>query len=601
MVVPGLILALTGCAQQIAAPPAPAQDPWPTWDEALGAVVTPSGRVDYDALRARRAALDGVLGALAVDPGPSSDDALLARRINAYNAFVLAGVLERAPIDSVHDVAIGIWRVPAGTGFFKGLEFRLDGDRVDLHTLEHTLIRARFRDPRVHAALNCASAGCPPLKAGIYHPETLDAELDAAFTRFVKTRCRLDGDTLALSEVFDWFEDDFLAWGGAQTVCHYAARYEPDWTGIAEAGCPHRFEPWDWSLNAAVVPPPLATAPAPWGDSDGGCPPGMVRLPAGTWTTGMKQPFPYGVVDTTQMAVVEAPERFCDGAIGEAEGATACWVRTDLYDPVVPLHEVTVPDACIEPLPFPGAGPYPPDGMSTWDAAQFDAMLSSGRFGPRRMCTFTEYELAVAGPTQDLRFLYGDAADPGRCPASEDEGIGARPACANPETGVGEYGAVISQWVVADPQFVANACPDPPGCAAAGGRALVDEAGQPAIRYLVAGGTRRVQTRQAPYTPHTWHDHGEAPGPQGCDDWGWDDGPAVCADPDPRYLRCPDEPEGEGCAALALAEARWAALVEGCVGGTMTDCLNRGLSDVRGEQVEVCPDRPETLGPGQGR
>ena len=47
--------------------------------------------------------------------------------------------------------------------------------------------------------------------------------------------------------------------------------------------------------------------------------------------------FPYGVVDTTKQ-VVEAPEQHCSQAIAATPGAEACWVQTDLNDPVVEAH-----------------------------------------------------------------------------------------------------------------------------------------------------------------------------------------------------------------------------------------------------------------------
>jgi hypothetical protein len=54
------------------------------------------------------------------------------------------------------------------------------------------------------------------------------------------------------------------------------------------------------------------------------------------------------------------------------------------------------------------------------------------------------------------------------------------------------------------------------------------------LGVAVLGGTGRLQTRQLPLSPHTWHDHG-APTPAGCDAMGHDDQPALCADPDPRW------------------------------------------------------------------
>ena len=147
------------------------------------------------------------------------------------------------------------------------------------------------------------------------------------------------------------------------------------------------------------------------------------------------------------------------------------------------------------------------------------------------------------------------------------------------------------------------ACAPGRPCKASGGARLdqVDAQGNYKTRYLVAGGTRRVQTRQAPYTPHTFHDHGQVSGADGCDKWGWDDGAAVCADPDSRFQTCGAAPEGPGCDLLAQEEAKWRDLLAFCHGRRMTECLNQGLSDVRGEAVDVCPDSDGSLGPGQGR
>ena len=94
--------------------------------------------------------------------------------------------------------------------------------------------------------------------------------------------------------------------------------------------------------------------------------------------------------------------------------------------------------------------------------------------------------------------------------------------------------------------MVAHACAAPP-CKGAGNRPLAVGS------YVVMGGTDRVQTRQAPLTPHTWHDHGE-PAQVGCGDQGWDDQAVICADPDPRYSM-------DTMSAVIMAqEGAWASL-----------------------------------------
>src|SRR5258705_11695336 len=66
-----------------------------TWSRLLACVVTPEGKVDYEALAARRDLLDrfvALLASASPDTAPErfhSADHALAYWINAYNAFVL--------------------------------------------------------------------------------------------------------------------------------------------------------------------------------------------------------------------------------------------------------------------------------------------------------------------------------------------------------------------------------------------------------------------------------------------------------------------------------------------------------------------------------
>ena len=279
---------------------------------------------------------------------------------------------------------------------------------------------------------------------------------------------------------------------------------------------------------------------------------------AGEGVVGMRGQ-PYGVVATAHLEKVDAPERDCPAAIARTRGASACWVQTDLVDPVIPVHKVSVEPFCIEAYPLPGAGhTYPADGLSVWDAHQLHLVLSTGKFGERRLCTTTEFEVAVAGLKENRRFVFGDRYVAGICAG---ETIGADKRCMNAETGVWEYGAIHSHWTRADKTFIDNACPSPP-CRGAGNRPLTEG------MYIVAGGTDRAQTRQAPHTPHTWHDHGE-PTQDSCGFHGWDDQPVICADPGA------DSP---------AAEAAWNVFVSEVRG---TGSLRQAISTAAGRPI--CP------------
>ena len=109
-----------------------------------------------------------------------------------------------------------VWRgVVPGYGFFVGRKYRLDGRSTNLRKLENKVIRAEFEDARVHAALNCASVGCPRLPATAFDPERLERELSAAMAEFVSSEqhVRIDeaNRTVMLSKIFDWYREDFLA------------------------------------------------------------------------------------------------------------------------------------------------------------------------------------------------------------------------------------------------------------------------------------------------------------------------------------------------------------------------------------------------------
>ena len=92
----------------------------------------------------------------------------LAFWINAYNAFVLKGVLDEYPIKSVLDVG---W-LPHS--FFKRKEFLTKQGKITLQEIENVKIREAFREPRIHFAINCASMSCPKLLTESYKAGKLE-------------------------------------------------------------------------------------------------------------------------------------------------------------------------------------------------------------------------------------------------------------------------------------------------------------------------------------------------------------------------------------------------------------------------------------------
>ncbi|MEM6455386.1 MAG: DUF547 domain-containing protein [Acidobacteriota bacterium] len=193
-----------------------------TWTAVLQRHVDRDGWVDYVGLARDRADLDRYLASLrAVGPTatpdrfPTHDDAL-AYYINAYNALVFEGVLARKPA-----TLKSVWGTfGIGYGFFVGMKVELDGLTTNLKKLEDVQIREGFGDPRIHAALNCASIGCPRLPQMAFEPATLDAQLDAAMREFARGAAHVQhtpgSREVGLSKIFSWFQSDFVDWERAQ-------------------------------------------------------------------------------------------------------------------------------------------------------------------------------------------------------------------------------------------------------------------------------------------------------------------------------------------------------------------------------------------------
>ena len=127
---------------------------------------------------------------------------------------------------------------------------RIDGGVITLDDIEHNILRPRFKDPRVHFAVNCASKSCPPLRSEPYQGSILDQQLDDAAQAFINNPLlnRLEGNKLYVSEIFDWFEEDFN-----DDVIGFFLKYaRGDLKKQLEANRGNiklKYLDYDWSLN----------------------------------------------------------------------------------------------------------------------------------------------------------------------------------------------------------------------------------------------------------------------------------------------------------------------------------------------------------------
>jgi len=163
--------------------------------------------VDYAGFKTDETKLDTYLKELENTRSNTLDrNEQFAFYINAYNAWTIKLILSGYPgIDSIKDLG-SVLKSP-----WKKKIVRIDGDIVTLDHIEHKILRPRYKDPRVHFAINCASKSCPPLISEPYYGAVLEQQLDAVVKAFLNDtkRNRLEGNTLYASRIFKWFKDDF--------------------------------------------------------------------------------------------------------------------------------------------------------------------------------------------------------------------------------------------------------------------------------------------------------------------------------------------------------------------------------------------------------
>ena len=165
----------------------------------------------------------------------------LAFYLNAYNAWILHRILQDYPTDG-----------PGGGGligrnrFFKSKNVRVAGSKTSFHALENDVIRPEFNEPRIHFALNCASASCPPLHRRAFRAVGLNETLDRLTREFINqnskgVRVMKGGREVAVSKIFDWYEDDF-----DKGTLSYINRYRRE---ELSTDVKLTFQDYDWSLN----------------------------------------------------------------------------------------------------------------------------------------------------------------------------------------------------------------------------------------------------------------------------------------------------------------------------------------------------------------
>jgi hypothetical protein len=218
------------------------------WTALLRKHVNAEGLVDYKGFIKDKDQLQAFLDELSSKP-PASDwttNDKIAYWLNAYNAFTVKLIVDHYPVKSIKDLGPKHQIIFINTPWDKRF-FKIGGKTMTLNRIEHRILRRKFREPRIHFALNCASMSCPKLRREAYVGSKLDEQLTDQGNDFLrdKTKNKPDKEHPKLSAIFDFYGKDMKKWSG-KSLIDYINPFSPV---KINADVDIEYLDYDWSLN----------------------------------------------------------------------------------------------------------------------------------------------------------------------------------------------------------------------------------------------------------------------------------------------------------------------------------------------------------------
>ena len=209
------------------------------WDVLLAEHVSSAGNVDYDGFAADRNQLETYLDKLSKHEPTElwTKHEKMAYWINAYNAFTIQLILDNMPIKSIMEINGGkAW----------DLKFiKIGSKTLSLNNIEHDILRAKYKDPRIHFAVNCASVSCPKIKNSAFTANELENQLNQMAKSFINNSDKnsLSPQKIEISKLFDWYKDDFIKTG---SVIDYLNKFS---STKVNSNASISFKTYNWNLN----------------------------------------------------------------------------------------------------------------------------------------------------------------------------------------------------------------------------------------------------------------------------------------------------------------------------------------------------------------
>lgn len=207
-----------------------------SWNVLLQQYVDVDGNVDYRNWKKSQTDLDKYIQLLEKTPPANYWDKndSLAYFINAYNAVTVKLILDNYPLKSIRDI-----KDP-----WDSKSLNLPNNRLTLNDIEHKVLR-KMDDPRIHFAINCASASCPQLSNEAFRASKVQKQLEEATALFINdtSKNQISEKNIGLSKIFLWFSKDF---GSKKERIAFIQKYSQK---PFKDNAKIKYQEYDWSLN----------------------------------------------------------------------------------------------------------------------------------------------------------------------------------------------------------------------------------------------------------------------------------------------------------------------------------------------------------------
>ena len=143
-------------------------------------------------------------------------------------------MIQKYPISS-------ILKIHGGDVWHKA-KINVGGKITTLSNIESKILIGKYKEARVHFAINCAAKSCPPLMNRAWKAATLKADLDKRTKAFINNKSynTLSSKSPKLSKIFEWYAKDF---GNVTTFVNKYAKVK------ISKSAKIAYNEYNWDLN----------------------------------------------------------------------------------------------------------------------------------------------------------------------------------------------------------------------------------------------------------------------------------------------------------------------------------------------------------------